>query len=114
MSMTSHSLTFIFYGRNECMLENRFKTNLAKELKSLFPGCMVLHLDPNEIQGIPDLLILYRNKWAVLEGKKHATASHRPNQDYYVGLMNSMGFAAFIYPENKDEVLDELCLYFNS
>ena len=96
------------------MLENRFKTNLSKELKSLFPGCMVLHLDPNEIQGIPDLLILYKDKWAVLEGKKHATASHRPNQDYYVALMNGMGFAAFIYPENKDEVLDELCLYFNS
>ena len=112
--MTSLSLTFIFNGRNEYMLENRFKTTLARELKSLFPGCMVLHLDPNEVQGIPDLLVLYRNKWAVLEGKKHATASHRPNQDYYVGLMNSMGFAAFIYPENKDEVLDELCLYFNA
>lgn len=112
MSMTSLSLTFIFNGRREPMLENRFKTNLARELKSLLPGCMVLHLDPNEIQGIPDLLILYRNKWAVLEGKKSANASHRPNQDYYVGLMNSMGFAAFIYPENKDEVLDELYLYF--
>ena len=94
------------------MLENRFKTNLARELKNLFPGCMVLHLDPNEIQGIPDLLILYGDKWAVLEGKKSAIASHRPNQDYYVGLMNSMGFAAFIYPENKDEVLDELRRYF--
>jgi hypothetical protein len=95
------------------MLENRFKTNLTRELKNLFPGCMVLHLDPNEIQGIPDLLVLYKNKWAVLEGKKHATASHRPNQDYYDGVMNSMGFASFIYPENKDRVLDELYLYFN-
>lgn len=94
------------------MLENRFKTNLAKELKELFPGCMVLHLDPNEIQGIPDLLILYKNKWAVLEGKQSARAKHRPNQDYYVDLMDRMGFAAFIYPENKDQVFDELYLYF--
>ena len=94
------------------MLENRFKTKLISELKELFPGCMVLHLDPNEIQGIPDLLILYKNKWAVLEGKKNANASVRPNQPYYVDLMNNMSFASFIYPENKDEVLDELYLYF--
>lgn len=94
------------------MLENRFKTKLIKEIKEMFPGCMVLHLDPNEIQGIPDLLVLYQDKWAALEGKKSATASHRPNQEYYVDLMNDMSFAAFIYPENKDEVLEELYLYF--
>lgn len=94
------------------MLENRFKTKLINELKDLFPGCIVTHLDPNEIQGIPDLLILYKNKWAVLEGKKNATASLRPNQQYYVDLMDRMSFAAVIYPENKDIVLDELYLYF--
>ena len=94
------------------MLENRFKTKLIKEIKDMFPGCMVLHLDPNEIQGIPDLLVLYQDKWAALEGKKTSSASHRPNQEYYVDLMNDMSFAAFIYPENKDEVLEELYLYF--
>lgn len=52
------------------MLENEFKTKLIKELKSLFPGCIVLHIDPNENQGMPDLLILYNNTWAALEGKK--------------------------------------------
>ena len=41
------------------MLENKFKTGLVKDLKKRFPGCMVVHLDPNEIQGIPDLLVLY-------------------------------------------------------
>lgn len=94
------------------MAENRFKTNLVKEIKRLFPGCMVMHLDPNEIQGIPDLLVLYNDRWAVLEGKDYATAKHQPNQDYYVDLMNEMSFAAFIYPENKEEVLDDLYDYF--
>lgn len=94
------------------MLENKFKTNLVNELERLFPGCIVIHMDPNEVQGIPDLLILYKNKWAALEGKKHANASHRPNQDYYVELMDNMSFARFIFPENKDEVLDELVRYF--
>ena len=95
------------------MLENRFKTNLIKDLEDLFPGCIILHMDPNEIQGIPDLLILYKNKWAALEGKKNSTASARPNQEYYVDLMNDMSFAAFIYPENKNAVLDALYLHFN-
>lgn len=94
------------------MLENRFKTKLIKEIEDMLPGCMVLHLDPNEIQGIPDLLILFEDKWAVLEGKKTERASHRPNQDYYVQLMNEMSYASFIYPKNKDEVLDELYLHF--
>lgn len=94
------------------MLENRFKTKLIKELEDMFPGCITLHLDPNEIQGIPDLLILFEDKWAVLEGKKNANASVRPNQEYYVDLMDNMSFGRFIYPENKDEVLDELYLYF--
>ena len=95
------------------MLENRFKTKLVNELEDLFPGCIVIHMDPNEIQGIPDLLILYKDKWAALEGKKSATASARPNQPYYVELMNGMSFASFIYPENKDEVIDSLYLHFN-
>ena len=80
----------------------------------MFPGCLVVHLDPNEIQGIPDLLILYENKWAALEGKKFANATHQPNQDYYVDLMNRMSFAAFIFPENKDRVLQKLVDYFDN
>lgn len=72
------------------MLENKFKTGLIRELKERFPGCMVVHLDPNEIQGIPDLLVLYGTTWGALEGKKSASASHRPNQDYYVQQMDEM------------------------
>lgn len=90
------------------MLENRFKTNLINDIEKIFPGCIVLHLPSEEIQGIPDLLILYKDRWAVLEGKKHKNATHRPNQDYYISLMNEMSYASFIYPENKREVLDEL------
>lgn len=90
------------------MLENRFKSELCKELQTRFPGCVITHLDPTETQGIPDLLILYKNKWAALEGKKSKDASHRPNQDYYVDLMNQMSFARFIFPENKEEVLNDL------
>lgn len=90
------------------MLESDFKRELAKELKEMFPGCFVLHLDPNEIQGIPDLLILYENKWAMLEGKRTYNSTRRPNQEYYIDILNQMSFAAIIYPENKEDVLNEL------
>lgn len=96
------------------MLENKFKTQLIFDIKKRFPGAIVCHLDPNEIQGIPDLMVLYNDKWAALEGKKNEKASHRPNQDYYVQKMNEMSFARFVSPENKEEVLDELQQAFGS
>lgn len=89
-------------------LESKFKTKLISEIEQRLPGSMVFHLDPKEKQGAPDLLVLYQDRWAALEGKKTKTASHRPNQDYYVQTMNDMSFARFIYPENKEEVLNEL------
>lgn len=90
------------------MLESKFKTKLTKELEEMFPGCIILHNDPNIIQGIPDLTILHGKRWAALEGKKEASSSHQPNQEYYVTKMNNMSYASFICPENKQEVLDEL------
>jgi hypothetical protein len=93
--------------------ESKFQSNLKKELKERFPGCIVTKLDANQIQGIPDLLILYKNKWATLENKRSEKASKQPNQEYYVNKMNEMSFSRFIYPENKEEVLQELTNVFN-
>ena len=90
------------------MKENKFQADLKKELRRRFPGCIVTKLDSSDIQGIPDLLILHNDKWAALEVKKSKSASRRPNQEYYVDKMNEMSFSQFIYPENKEEVLNEL------
>lgn len=90
------------------MLENKFKTKLIKTIKNRFPGSFVFHLDPTELQGAPDLLVLYKNHWAALEGKKNAKASLRPNQLYYVDLFDKMSFARIIFPENAKEVLDDM------
>jgi hypothetical protein len=87
-------------------LESGFQDRLIESLKALFPGCMVFKMD--QIQGLPDLLILYGEKWASLECKRSATAKKRPNQDYYVEKMNDMSFSRFVCPENKEEVLNEL------
>lgn len=96
------------------MKESKFQADLKKELKQRFPGCIVTKLDSGDIQGIPDLLVLYKNKWASLEVKKSETASKRPNQNYYVEKMNEMSFSRFIFPENKEEVLNELHKTFES
>lgn len=95
-------------------LENQFQAQLIKDLYKQFPGCLVIKLDPNYIQGLPDLLVLYKNQWAVLECKKSKTAHKQPNQEYYVDLLDKMSFSRFICPENKEEVIDELSRLFKA
>lgn len=90
------------------MLESAFQSGLIKEIKKRFPGCVVFKTDPTQIQGFPDLMILFENHWAALECKKSATAKHRPNQDLHVDKLNKMSFSSFIWPENKKEVLDAM------
>lgn len=90
------------------MRESAFQASLIRDLKLIFPGCVVLKNDPNYLQGFPDLLVLWNDKWAALECKRSRTASHRPNQEYYIDILEQMSFARFVYPENREEVLDEL------
>ena len=96
------------------MLENKFQAKLIKKIKNEYPGCIVMKNDASYIQGIPDLLVLYKDKWASLECKKTEKARHQPNQDYYVDQMNKMSFSRFIFPENEDEVHEELKHRFNN
>ncbi|MCD8389640.1 MAG: hypothetical protein LUC21_05705 [Oscillospiraceae bacterium] len=72
------------------MLERDFQAKLIRELKVIFPGCVILKNDPNYKQGVPDLLILYRDKWAALECKKSETASRQANQ--IASEITSFGF----------------------
>ena len=88
--------------------EREFQAQLIRDVKSRFTGCMVMKLDSGYIQGIPDLLVLYNDKWATLECKKQLHSKRQPNQDHYVTQMNGMSFSRFISPENKEEVLSEL------
>jgi len=89
-------------------LERDFQAKLIRELKDRFSGCIVMKNDSGYIQGIPDLLVLFNDKWASLECKDNASAKRQPNQEYYVGRMNEMSFSQFICPENKEDVLHEL------
>lgn len=93
-------------------LESGFQDKFQEDLHKLFPGCMTFKME--QIQGIPDLLMLYGDKWASFECKKSANAKRQPNQEYYVELMNKMSFSRFVSRENKEEVLNELQQAFSS
>ena len=90
------------------MLERDYQAKLIAKLKDILPGCVILKNDTDYLQGIPDLLILYGGRWAMLEVKRSASASHQPNQDYYVDMLGRMSYAAFIFPENEEEILREV------
>ena len=93
------------------MLERDFQAKLVKELKQKLPDAVIFKNDAK--QGMPDLLILCGERWAALECKIGINAPHRPNQDYYVNKMCSMGFATFVYPENKDVVVKNILDWFD-
>lgn len=96
------------------MTENQYQAKLIKKLEKLFPDCIILKNDSGYQQGIPDLIILWKNFWASLEVKAHGSAESQPNQDYYIQQLNEMSFAAYIFPENEEEVLNALQQAFKS
>ena len=90
------------------MRESDFQRNLVRKIKNTFKGSLVFKGPSNQYQGIPDLIILYKNKWAALECKQTLKSKKQNNQPYYVKLMNEMSFARVIAPENEKEVMDDL------
>lgn len=90
------------------MRESAYQGGLIRKLKSLYPSCIILKNDSSYMQGIPDLLILYKDRWAALEVKAReprTAQAFEPNQEWFLKTMNEMSFAACIYPENEREVL---------
>lgn len=87
------------------MLESEFQAIVIKELKEdILPGCEVLKNDAGYRPGVPDLIILFGERWGMLEVKQTIFASYRPNQEWYLDHYDKMSFATMICPENKEEV----------
>lgn len=88
--------------------KNGFQSVVKNRLKKEFPQCEVHKLNPTEIQGSPDLVILCPITWATLEVKKTKKANKQPNQEFYVEKHNNMSFSSFINPENENEIFSRL------
>lgn len=89
-------------------LENEYKAGLHNRIRDLFPGCYILINDSGYMQGVPDTLVLWREKWAMLEVKRKKptrASDFEPNQEWYIEEFDRMSFGACIYPENEEEVL---------
>lgn len=92
--------------------ENSFQSDLIKEIEQRYEGCVILKNDANYKQGIPDLTVFYKDRYAILETKKDCSATYRPNQQMYLDLFDEWAFAKRVEPENKEEVLHELDAFF--
>lgn len=90
------------------MRESKFERHVIARLHQEFPGCFVVKNDSGLVQGIPDRTVFYGDTWAMLEVKASQDADEQPNQGYYIDFFNQMSFAAFIYPENEEDVFREL------
>lgn len=93
------------------MLESKYQAGLIKRIEVLLPGCLITMNDANHTQGLPDLIVLFRNRWAFLEVKASEKSKERPNQRYYIEEWSRQSFASFIYPENEEAVMRELYWY---
>jgi hypothetical protein len=105
---TETSLLFLGKLRRHALQskqERFYQAHLIKKLELLFDGAFILKNDSGYLQGVPDLLLLWRDRWAMLEVKANKSSPFQPNQEYYLDLLNRMSFAGCIHPENEDEVL---------
>lgn len=88
------------------MKESEFQKGVKDKIKAKFPDAIIRKQEGQ--QGFPDLLILHGKNWVALECKVSKNAHHQPNQDIYVNKLNDMSYASFIFPENEEEVLNEV------
>ena len=94
-------------------LESQFQNKLIKRIKSEFgnDNVIILKNDPNYIQGFPDLTILGKKRYAILECKRSKNEHKQPNQEFYVNKANRLSYGRFIYPENEQQVLSDMKEY---
>lgn len=73
------------------------------------PKAIIMKNDANYVQGIPDWIVIDQSGVYIFEIKRNKCASRQPNQEYYINYFRKLGYyAAIVYPENEEEVLDAI------
>lgn len=90
------------------MTENQYQLMLIKEIRSWDQDIFVFPMDGGDYQGFQDILILYKDMYALLEVKMAEDSHRQPNQDWYVEYFSQHVFSSFIWPEIEREVLNDL------
>lgn len=91
------------------ILEKDFQKAFIRQIKIILPNSIAIKNDANYLQGFPDWTVIDGPRVYVFEAKAFKNANRQPNQEYYINTINNAGgFARFVYPENMQEVLDEI------
>lgn len=91
--------------------ESKFQKSLIDKIIRLFGHrCEVVKNDAKYRPGYPDLSVhFFDGRYALLECKADRYAKEQPNQRFYIEQVNRHGgFGRFVFPENAEEVLNEL------
>lgn len=93
------------------MLESEFKKKFCARLKRAVHPLAILQYkqDATTVSGFPDTIVILEGITIYIEFKKSKRAKFRPGQKEWLAKLNENGHFAFVcYPENQDEVLNEI------
>lgn len=93
------------------VLEKDFKKSFHTRVKRAVHPLAILQYkqDSTTVAGFPDTIIILEGITIFIEFKKSKTAKFRPGQKEWIEKLNNNGHFAFVcYPENADEVLEEI------
>jgi hypothetical protein len=93
----------------EMQLESEFKKQVKQRIRERFPNLDLDFINTKPYnRSMPDTFVIGPWAWAALEFKRSALAAQQANQDYHIERLNRKGYATFVFPENLEEVLDDL------
>lgn len=93
------------------MLESEFKKKFCARVKRAVKPITILQYkqDATTVTGFPDTIVILEGITIFIEFKKSKTAKFRPGQKEWIQKLNDNGHFAFIcYPENADDILEEI------
>ena len=93
------------------MLESEFKKKFCARVKRAVKPITILQYkqDATTVNGFPDTIIILEGITVFIEFKKSKTAKFRPGQKEWIEKLNDNGHFAWVcYPENADDILEEI------
>lgn len=93
------------------VLEKDFKQAFQKRLKKEVHPIAILQYkqDATTIKGFPDTLVILEGVVVFIEYKKSKRAKYQEGQKLWHDRLEAAGhFSFYVYPENADEVLNEI------
>lgn len=93
------------------VLEKDFKQAFQKRLKKEVHPIAILQYkqDATTIKGFPDTLVILEGVVVFIEYKKSKRAKYQEGQKLWHDRLEAAGhFSFYVYPENTDEVLNEI------